>query len=292
MRWSVAVLLLTTGVAWAAEKEEATPPSSSPPATRTTPSTKSSSSRANSNAVVPIQAAPAADDAAKEDEDNLFTSLDYPELQVVPRASERLQLEAQLEANGSWMAFWPFHLSAIATLYTGYALSGDYYSTTISASDKKRFDFMTQIATGVGVTWLAINSYYALSRPYMSEFKKIRSIASGKDRRSELLRERLAEEALERPAKMIRILTWASFVTNFAANAVLYDWSTPGNNIYPVFGALASLLPFVFNHRYINNYEKHLEYKRKIYAPIAYVDFMKATEKSPLEPRMVVQWSF
>ncbi len=291
MRWSVAILLVTTSVAWAAEKEEASPTTSPSAVSRSAPTAKTTSSRPNANTVVPVQAQ-MPEEPVKDEGESLFTSLDYPELQVVPRASERLQLEAQLESNSGWMTFWPFHLSAIATLYTGYALSGDYYSSTISNSDKKRFDFMTQAATGVGVTWLAINSYYALSRPYTNEYRKIRSIASGKDRRSELLRERLSEEALERPARMVRILTWASFITNFAANALLYDWSTPSNNIYPIAGALASTLPFIFNHRYITNYEKHLEYKRKIYAPIAYVDFMKASEKAPLEPRMVVQWSF
>ena len=47
----------------------------------------------------------------KPEKDNLdfLDNIDYPELQVVPRASERLESEAQYEHDGgAWINQWTF----------------------------------------------------------------------------------------------------------------------------------------------------------------------------------------
>lgn len=267
-----------------------TPPSAQPrnlgPQKRTKKSvSETSSSLSNTSAV--SDAATSAPPSAPGD---MFSSLDYPELQVVPRATERLQMESQIESDRGWMAFWPFTLSAAVTFYSGYKLNGAY-SVGDSADQKKQLDYFSQAAEMVGIAWIGLTTYYSFTKPYASENKKIRGLG-GRDRRGELLRERLAEEALERPARMVQIFTWASVVTNFFGNAILFGQSTPANNIYPIAGMIASTLPWIFNNRYIENYEKHLEYKRKIYAPIAYVDFYRSSLTARLEPKMVLQWNF
>ncbi|MGE3387977.1 MAG: hypothetical protein AB7K41_14700 [Bdellovibrionales bacterium] len=228
--------------------------------------------------------------SATKAEDDILSALDYPELQVVPRASERLQMESQLESERGWLAFWPFNLSALMTLGVGYTLSGDYKEDA-DDDQKNRLDFLTQAATGVGVGWMALSTYYIFTRPYGGDAKKIRAIP-GRDRRSDLLRERLAEEALEKPARLVRIFTWMSCTTNFVANAALLGRSTSGNDIYPLIGLLGSMLPLVFNNRYVENYDKHLEYKRKIYAPVAFVNLRRDYQTARYEPQMVMQWSF
>jgi hypothetical protein len=247
---------------------------------------------ASAKATKPDKSDKADKSESSEITENVLSSLDYPELQVVPRASERLQMEAQTEASRGWLTFWPQNLSALMTLGTGFSLSGDYKEADASDSEKKDLDFRTQLATGIGVGWLALSTYYSFTKPYASEVKKVRAIP-GRDKRSDLLRERLAEEALESPARLVRIFTWMSILTNFAANAVLLDQSTPNNNIYPVLGMLGSMLPVIFNNRYIENYERHLEYKRKIYAPVAFVGFRNYDERyARYEPQMVLQWGF
>lgn len=220
----------------------------------------------------------------------VLDSLDYPELQVVPRASERLQMGASQESDRGWLTFWPLQLSALATLATGHSLSGEY-DDGVSDTAQKEADFRTKVAIGVGAGWIAISTYYMFTRPYGKEYDKIKNLKS-KDKRGELLRERLSEEALERPAKLANILIWSSFITNFAANVLLFDQSTSANNMYPAIALVMSGLPFLFGNDYVINYEKHLEYKRKIYAPVASFAPTFNTVTAKVEPGMVLQWSF
>jgi hypothetical protein len=222
--------------------------------------------------------------------DQVLGSLDYPELQVVPRASERLQMGAQQEGDKGWLTFWPLQLSALATLATGHSLSGEY-NEDAGDTARKEADFRTKVAIGVGAGWIALSTYYMFTRPYGKENDKIKNIKV-KDKRSELLRERLAEEALERPARLANILIWSSTITNFAANVLLFDQSTSGNNMYPAISLVMTALPFLFGNDYVTNYDKHLEYKRKIYAPVAYLSPSFNHLTSKVEPGMVLEWTF
>ncbi len=51
-----------------------------------------------------------------KNESLFLNSLDYPELQVVPRASERLQMDVAKEQEKGWYLFWPFHVASGTTL--------------------------------------------------------------------------------------------------------------------------------------------------------------------------------
>lgn len=225
-----------------------------------------------------------------ESASQVLSALDYPELQVVPRASERLQMAAQSENERGWLSFWPLQLSALATLYSGHSLSGMYRDDE-TENGKDDLDFRAKAALGIGVGWIGISTYYMFTRPYTRENDKLKN-QKPKDKREQLFKERMAEEALEKPAQLAKILTWASFFTNVSANLLLVEKSTPAQNLYPVIGLIAAGLPFVFGNQYITNYEKHLEYKRKIYAPVSYLAPHFNTQTAKLEPRMVLQWSF
>lgn len=232
--------------------------------------------------------------SAAHHEMDFLQALDYPELQVVPRASEKLSLETQYEKDNGYMMFWPFHISAATTLISGLMLNGNYKDGA-PEQDKSDADFATKAAIGVGAAWVGLNFYLYSLQNYGTEINKVRNI-KGKDRRSELLRERLAEESLERPARIMKILTWTSVLTNLAVNANLVGRTTRDYSLYPVLGAVASFLPLIFQNRYIENYEKHLEYKRKIYAPIAYISPYLSTPNKQgyveLQPQVVLAWSF
>jgi len=221
---------------------------------------------------------------------NFISSLDYPELQVVPRASERLAMESPLEKDLGLAMFWPFQLSGLATMATGLLMNGKVKEDA-SEQEKKDASFASTAATGIGVAWIGLTYYLLAQEPYGNELNKIRKY-KGTDKKTDLLRERIAEEALQKPAELIRTLTWISVVSNLGASLNLMGRSTPDNNLYPAIGAMAAFLPMIFRSRYVDNYEKHLEYKRKIYAPIVSTSISQSTRGSEYVPQLLMTWNF
>lgn len=98
----------------------------------------------------------------------------------------------------------------------------------------------------------------------LAEVKRI----SGKDKRGELARERLAEEALEFASNTTSTLETLSVITNLqpAFTSRLIRLTKTG--FYGLLAATTSFLPWLFPNVYHTTYEKHLEYKKKIYAPL------------------------
>lgn len=229
-------------------------------------------------------------DRMKNSESNFFSSLDYPELQVVPRASDRLAMESPLEKDLGLSMFWPFQLSGLMTLGTGFMMKGRLKEDA-TEQERKDADFAANAAVGIGAAWIGLTYYLLSTEPYGSELNKIKKY-KGNDKRTDLLRERIAEEALQKPAELIRTLTWISFVTNFGATVNLIDRSTKDNNLYPALGAVAAFLPLIFKNRYIENYEKHLEYKRKIYSPVVMTTFYPDRFSKTLTPGILMTWNF
>lgn len=225
---------------------------------------------------------------------DFLQALDYPELQVVPRASDRLMQEANYERTAGFGMHLPFQISAGLTLVSGLLLDGKY-TEGMSESEKSDMDYATKASMGIGIAWLGFTHYLARSQPYMTEASRLK-IVRGRDRRSDLMRERLAEEGLERSARLLQIVTWTSLITNLAINGVVAGRTQGINAVYPGVAIVASFLPLVFQSRYITNYEKHLEYKRKIYAPIAWIEPIQeaadGSGKLVVAPRVVLAWRF
>lgn len=234
-------------------------------------------------------------DKSTDDDFKFLESLDYPELQVVPRASERLVNEAQVEKEKGWLIYWPLQVSAVATLTTGLVVN-EKYKDGITDQQKLDADMGSKAAIGVGLAWLGLTYYMASQESYSSDLAKIRNYKV-KDKRTDLYRERMSEEALERPARMLKILTWTSVATNLLANVSAASNRPRDYNLYPVIGGLLSFMPLIFQSRYIDNYSKHLEYKRKIYTPLAYVEAwqlngLQASAELVFAPRLNLIWSF
>lgn len=219
-------------------------------------------------------------------EENLFSHLEYPELQVAPRASERLVQQANLEETSGLSLEWTLLTSGAMTLLASYKNYQQYRSDTPSTSDKMTND---AVATGgllVGGGWIAWGVYmgnkkWAASR--LSELKR----TPVKDKRSELTRERLAEEALEHNANLASTIDSLALYTNLSAGLLLTVYATDTNRVYGLLAMTTSMLPLLFPNYYSITYEKHLEYKRKIYAPLV---GMALNDK--FQPMMNFSWKF
>lgn len=219
-------------------------------------------------------------------------SLDYPELQVVPRASERLQMDAAMESNDGYMMFWPF-LAASGTTMVAALMHKNQFKPGSDTDEGFRSyaDFKVNAAVGLSAAWFALTYFVSASEPYNSALSKINQI-KGRDKKSLLLRERIAEEAMQKPSELVKMLAYASTVTNVIAAGGLLDIVNPNYNLYAGVAMLTAFLPLIFKNRYTENYEKQLEYKRKIYAPVVYTDVYKSNPYASWSPRLVMQWTY
>lgn len=223
---------------------------------------------------------------SQQQEENPFKNLDYPELQVAPRATERLIQMAQAEDSYGPLNQWTILSSGLLTAVTGIRSKGIYKETNPTNAQKRDADMASNTAMGVGLAWLAVGSYLSFKKPIYSGFTEIKKI-SAKDRRGDLTRERMAEEVMERAAKIQSTLNNLAVVTNFAASVYVTSYADEDNRVYGLIAATASVLPWVFPNMYETNYNKHIEYKRKIYAPLVWFD-VKPDNYSQVN----LNWSF
>ncbi len=200
--------------------------------------------------------------------DALSLDLDYPELQVVPRATDRLNLEAQVEGERKWLGYWPMLTGSALLLYSAQAQRGQYnYSHSDSAEDVERdTNRAVNTATVISGGWLLAGIYWTLQEPYGQSLSLVKRI-KGNDKRSEIYRERMAEEGLEGPAALSRKLNRLYMLTHGFASVWLMAMAPQEKAVYPFLASLATFLPWIFEGHHETVYEKHLEYKRKIYAP-------------------------
>jgi hypothetical protein len=91
---------------------------------------------------------------------------------------------------------------------------------------------------------------------------------------------------------MIRIMTWLSILSNAYAAVAVGSAHDPGVSKIAFASGVLAFTPWVFEHRYLNIYDKHLEYKRKIYSPITYLDFGVDKKSQKLYPQLALSWSF
>lgn len=226
-----------------------------------------------------------------EDEKGFLAGLDYPELQVVPRASERLQMESQEERSSFISSYWPVQVSSIALIMAGSMSSGKFKQEDPTDSQKKENQFASQMGTIVGLMWLGGTYYLNHSLSYSKAIPDIKKV-TGKDKKSLLMKERLSEEALERPAKIASMINNFSVWTNFLLALYINEHSKQGMPSYTGLAIGLSFLPMLIDNRIVENWEKHLEYKRKIYAPITRVDFVVDPNSRQLTPLLGMQWRF
>lgn len=233
-------------------------------------------------------------DEDKNDVSQILSSMGYPELQVVPRASERLRMEGKAEA-GSWFAtHWPIELSGLVTLYVGQT-STSHRRDDLNAKQKDDSDTIALVTKAVGLAWIVGGVAIGAQRPYFNGERSLKKY-NGKDERSQLLRERLAEEALERPARTMRVLQPIAVITNLTVNGLSALYTDDQGKMMAGLGVILSFLPVMFQDHNISVYDKHIEYKKKIYAPLKSAQvstglFFDPYTKSAV-PTTTLTWNF
>lgn len=221
---------------------------------------------------------------------DIIDNLDYPELQVVPRASERLRLEAKDEESNFLFAHWPLQLSGLSTLGVG-LMSSSMQRADLTETMKADMKSVTTVTQAVGAGWLVAGLAMGIAKPYRSGLNRIASL-NGKDERTLLLRERLAEESLERPARFIKPLITASVITNLSMNVLMGSYMTDQGRIIAGVSAVLAFLPAIFDDPVVVVYEKHLEYKKKIYGPVSSTGIGFDPRGKTYFPQMALTWRF
>jgi hypothetical protein len=219
-------------------------------------------------------------------QESLFTNLDYPELQVAPKASERLAQLAELEEKRGPLIQWTLWTSGFFTLYSATRNNGTYKVNNPDEAFKRESDYVTQGGILIGISWITLGTYMGFKHWTSGRLGEIKKIP-GKDKRGELTRERASEEALEFASRTTTTLEDIAVVTNLAASLSLVNFAQDGNRIYGMIAATTSILPWLFPNPYSLGYQKHLEYKRKIYAPLVGFNF-----NQDKEPMMSWTWYF
>lgn len=192
-------------------------------------------------------------------------SFEYPELLVTPKASERIEMEAKRETERRWATHLPLAIPGLMTFTAGLIQSG--YVDTNQDVDKR--SPMAGIVVGGG--WLATSLILTLSStPYGDAHTELQGMAKG-TKREQLLRERMAEEALLRPARLASRLKWLSVLTNAAAATYMIAKAENGSFGRLVDGAalLVAFTPLIFKHSWQDAYTQQDAYKKRIYGPVA-----------------------
>ncbi len=216
--------------------------------------------------------------------------LDYPELQVTPRASERLEMEAKDERGNAWLMHLPVQLGSVGLLTGSFIMLADRANQSNSTYP------LWAIPMGIGGAWLGLTVGLAAAyRPYASGTEKI-SAMPRKSRRDELLRERMAEERLEATSALAWRLTILSSVTQFIGGGALVALNRPGSAAFFAGAGAAALsfVPFIFQYGWIRTNSEQHDYKKRIYGPIASATILPepGISRISLAPGMQLSFAF
>lgn len=227
--------------------------------------------------------------ANEKDSQDSFKSLDYPELQVTPRASERLKMEATSEYEKRWQTHWPIQISALSTFIAGIVAQGQIPNNSNPEKESENAK-ASQLAGIVGGTWL-IASGLLMSNytPYKQGWDKIKNSPTS-SKREDLTRERLAEEYIRIPSSLASKLEWMSLISNLAISAYLGGRSSGKGSDAAAIAACMSFTPILFSYYWHDVYENQEIYKKKIFAPISLQPF--ASSSQGLVVGLSGSWSF
>ena len=220
----------------------------------------------------------------------ISSEYEYPELMVSPSASDRLSQEAKNEAKNSWKAHWTFESSAALTILAGVLSASDPGKKKDLADGETAMTKTASLAAySIGGGWLALSAFLSTSySPYRSGAQDLAAMNRGTTKRDQLAYERHAEESLSRPARIARVLKWASFATNLAAGGLILGAAK--NDTTKIAGGVAvigSFLPLMFEHPWAESYRFQEDYKKRIYGPLVYQNVSLV----PSGQKLAAEWS-
>lgn len=198
------------------------------------------------------------------------TELDYPEISIVPRYSDRLEMEAKAEPMRKW--------GAVA------ALSAPYLASTVVGlslfNPQMAMAYWTPLSVGT-LGLIGMGVFTAFLHPYADGLAVIAPLKNG-TLREKLYRERVAEEQIESAARMGERMRWFTATVNAAANTyTLMSYISGAGFLSPIekmvgiviggAGALVSLTPLFFRPYWIDVAHEQESYRKRIFSPVASV---------------------
>lgn len=213
----------------------------------------------------------------------------YPELNVVPRASKRVYLEAKDEAGSAWTYHLPVQLASLTTLTA--ALMSDKDSIDLTKDEDQLSPKVAMLVSGV---WLGLTSYAALAyRPYRETYGKLKGL-SGKSKRDQLLKERMAEEEINSLRRLGKRIRWASAISNMVVASNLESNLKDDTDAKVVAGLaqVVSLTSLFFTYRWEDVADEQEAYKKKIFGPVAMAPIMQNGFDNSATTGVSLLWRF
>lgn len=214
-------------------------------------------------------------------------SLSYPELDVTPRATERLKMLVEKENKSHLFSQLPMQISALSTLTTGILQSSDIETS----KDPEKRSRNTGIV--VGVAWLGINYYVGQRNHIYQDVLADISKIPGNTPRDQLIRERIAEEGINRAARLAVRLKWISVASNFGASGYMISQAKKASSaqVMGAFSLLASFAPIIFVSDWETVAADQNAYKKRVYGPIFTTSIFE-TSKDKFHPGLLVSTTF
>ena len=221
------------------------------------------------------------------------TGFEYPELSVVPRASEQISTEANREKDHVIKTHLPFLVPATASFVTGLALMTNGTKSDVDTSNLTA-KYAPWIGMGVGAAWWAATYAILGHLEYYSEGTSEVAKLPAKTQREQILRERRAEESILQAGSTARRLKWISIVSNLGASGFMA--ASAKQKSFPVMlaigSAITSFTPLLFPHRWETVDGLHNDYKKRIYAPVIGAALLPSPIDASLSPGLLFALQF
>jgi len=199
----------------------------------------------------------------------LPNEFEYPELNVTPRASDRIDQEAAQEHGRRWSRHAPIIFSGLMTFSAGLV---QYTNVDLTQDPDKNSPIPAVLAGGA---WLGVMSYLATSyNPYSTASKELAGMPK-KTVREQLSRERYAEAQIAEAASLAKKLRWLSVLSNAGVSIYLTTKVNTGTvaHAMDLIALGASFTPLVFRNYWERVGNEQADYKKRIYAPVASTGF-------------------
>ena len=222
------------------------------------------------------------------------TSFEYPELSVVPRASEQIDTESVREKDKILKTHLPFLVPATTTFVTGLALLANGTKADLDPVGKASAKYAPWIGMGIGLAWWGVSIGILNHLDIYGEGSAEVAQLPAKTQREQLLRERRAEEIISHAGTTARRLKWISIASNFSASVFMASSAKPSTfPLYLAIGsAITSFTPLLFTHRWETVESLHRDYKKRIYAPVIGATLLPSPTDSSLSPGLVFALQF
>jgi len=218
----------------------------------------------------------------------LAAEMNYPELMVSPKASERIAIEAANEKKTGLAFNLPLQISSSLTLITGALMLGD----VDKVKDPDGYSPYSGIVVGGG--WLLINSYLAyVHRPYTTAQTELSSLPN-KSPHEQLIMERLAEEALNKAGSLANKLNWFAAFTNFGTSVFMITKAEKKSSaqFFGGLSAVAAFIPLVFEPEWTRIRNEQNNYKKRIYGPLSIMPTVLPSPEGKIAQGLLLNYQF